>query len=75
MKTIYTICIEVEVGNEDELLCAARERYIEDNGNDEGAEDMLMSEDGSVNVEACLVTLADPGISYPGTSILESYVN
>ena len=79
---IFTISIEVEVRDERELYEAALQRAIEDGMTRAQASEMLLygeEDDTSVtdreyNVGACLQMLADPGMSWPGTSILQSFV-
>lgn len=72
---MYTISIDIEVRDKQALFDAALSHYIRENdysadASREGHE--LLMCDGEINVEACLVQLADPGMSWPGTSILNS---
>lgn len=79
----FTISIDVEVYDEQELYEAALQRAIEDGMTRAQASEMLLygeEDDTSVtdreyNVGACLQMLADPGMSWPGTSIIESRVD
>jgi hypothetical protein len=77
MATPYTITIDVDVHDERELFEAAAERYREENADRASADIEAEIEDflGTATepkVSACLVQLADPGMSWPGTSILNS---
>ena len=71
--TTYNVAINVEVHDEQELFIAAMERATNEGAGYYDALSMLKPDD-EIDVHACLIMLADPGMSWPGTSILETYV-
>lgn len=69
MRTTYTVTVDVEVYDIDELYAAAKQRAINDSGD---PDDVLL--DGEPDAGLCLQMLLDPG-SLPGCSILQSNVD
>jgi len=70
----YSIIINLDVKDQQELFKAAVANYCEENGGDpedNGCYDMLKP-DGEMDVAACLIQLADPGMSWPGTQIYDT---
>lgn len=83
MSNTFTISIDVEVFDERQLYEAAIHHAIHNDGLTRtqasemllyGEEDDTSVTDREYNVGACLQMLADPGMSWPGTSILQSFV-
>lgn len=71
MRAYYTITIEVTVTDPAELYDAAAQRYAEENPTDPDCGDLLGTR-AEPDINACLVMLADPGASWPGTEIEQS---
>jgi hypothetical protein len=73
------VTIYVEVDDERELWQAARDHFCADRAPRTVPEDELdemfgdgKDEEEPYDVSACLRQLADPGVSWPGTTILDS---
>lgn len=49
------------------------ERATNDGASYDDALGMLKTDD-EIDVRACLIMLADPGMSWPGTSIVETFI-
>ncbi len=80
MRRSYTVSLYVEVHDERELWEHARDHFCAENQPRVTPKDELdeLFGDGidpelPYNVEACLRQLTDPGQSWPGTSIQDSY--
>lgn len=71
--TTYNVAINVEVNDERELFIAAMERATNEGASYDDALGMLKPDD-EIDVRACLIMLADPGMSWPGTTIHETYI-
>jgi hypothetical protein len=68
MKNCYEVTIDVEVTDVDQLLRAATLRALADGMTLDEASEMLFP-DGDLSVTACVLCLADPGLSWLGTHI------
>lgn len=71
--TTYNVTICVEVNDERELFIAAMESATNNGASYSDALDMFKPDD-EIGVHACLIMMADPGMSWPGTSILETFI-
>lgn len=67
--TYWTVTLEVRVTDEQALYDAARANYVLENGEDYPRHLGTREEPDTGN---CLRQLADPGVSWPGTSIEDS---
>jgi hypothetical protein len=64
----YTITLSVTVHDPQALYDAAFDHLTGQGGEPEDVRLALLDE-GEIDVETCLAMLADPGVSWPGTSI------
>lgn len=71
MAYIYRLELLIEVRDEAALYKAAMAQLAIDGLDEPEAREHLI-EDGDINIACCIQVLGDPGISWPGTSILES---
>ena len=72
--TSHLIEMRVDVFDPQALYDAAKARWRQDNPDPESWVDMLdtLRPDGEIDINACLIMLADPGLSWPGTDIEDS---
>lgn len=68
------VSIWVEVTDPEEFYAAALAKCQEDGLSEDEARELLMldPEEGDVDHAKCIQTLADPGMSWPGTTIHDS---
>jgi hypothetical protein len=80
MADSYSVTIDIEVHDEQELWLHARQHFIDDNAGREVTQEELdemfgdgADDDEPYNIHACLQQILDPGVSPPGTEIQGSY--
>jgi len=66
----YLFSMQIDAWDERELLRAARASYLKDHEGGLTRADGFLSQDGVVDVAACLIQLLDPAV--PGCSVLHS---
>lgn len=73
MKNCYQVAIDIEVTDVDQLLNTATQKALEDGMTPDEVSQMLFP-DGDLDIAACVLCVADPGPSLPGTQIHDSEV-
>jgi hypothetical protein len=68
MKNCYQVTVDVEVTDVGQLLRAATQKALEDGMTLDETSQMLFP-GGDLDIAACVLCLADPGLSWPGTHI------
>lgn len=68
-----TLNINLDITDETAFRQAAREKALEDGLDEKDADTYL--EDGGMSLSQCAIMLLDPGVSPPGSSILDSYAD
>ena len=69
---MYEVSMSVNVVNESDLLDSAIRTLVKSDGLTEEQAKELLIEDGEIDVSNCLKAVVDPGVSWPGTSIIET---
>lgn len=75
MSISYRVIIEVAVSDPKALYSAALGHAVRVDGMDLSDAEELLQPGGHIDIEACLVTIFDPGMSPAGTQIQTSYVD
>lgn len=65
----YTVSIDVEVLDANELFKTAMKHATEVDSMSEGDARELLAPEGDIDIRACLMMVFDPGVSPDGTSI------
>lgn len=73
MSTTIMFTMLVGVSDPFALFVAAKNHLITVDLLSEEQANELLVDTGIINVGACVQTLADPGMSYPGTDIISSH--
>mgnify|MGYP006421878685 CR=1 FL=1 len=71
-KKEFEVTVNIDVFDERALLEAAKEKAIDGGMDEDEVEVMFGEEDEDLDIAGMLTFLVDPGMSFPGSQILDS---